>query len=402
MASLPPLAAVIAARALFAEELCGEVMEAAAPGEPLVGRAVGDVGHAVDAVGAEGVDARGEAGAFGGAPADVEEAHLAVEGGRVGKGAVEDGGDIVFRDAAEAAEGRDPRELIHVVVRQDGRGRLRAAAGEACHRTVLPVGEGAEGLVDEGDQLIDVDIGDGLAGDGADRRGRADVAAHHDDDHLDRLAGGDHVVEDEIHVALVDPAVLVLAHAMEEVEDGVALAALLIAGGDVDVDVAVGAVDLGVVVQGADLAVGDILVEAVVIAFGALGDFDAAGVGGVAEEGHAVRVGQPRPVHIHEVVVEAHDQRRRLDRPHAVDVLRPFELIIAHRHAHGMRQRQQELEIRLPAHRIHPRILRPQHIRLRRIRPRLILPHRPRHRILRRLAALRKDSRPGGNQQRHT
>ena len=77
---------------LFLEQALSEVAEGTAPGEPLVGCALGNIGHAVDALLLNGCTAGWEAEvAFITTPADVEQAHLLVEGGWVGKGTAKDG-----------------------------------------------------------------------------------------------------------------------------------------------------------------------------------------------------------------------------------------------------------------------------------------------------------------------
>ena len=68
--------------------------------------------------------------------------------------------------------------------------------------------------------------------------GRLDVAALHDHNHRHGLALGNGIVHDVLHLALIHPAGFALAHAVLQVEHGVALLALLILGGGIDQGVA--------------------------------------------------------------------------------------------------------------------------------------------------------------------
>ena len=118
-------------------------------------------------------------------------------------------------------------------------------------------------------------------------------------------------------MALPDPAGFVLAAAVLQVEDGVALLLIgVVAGRRVHHDVARLPRHLGLVPARADLAVGHVL--GVVEIHALLGDLDPARRLAGAEEGVAAGVVDLDAVHDERVVVEAGDDRRRGHRPDAV------------------------------------------------------------------------------------
>ena len=146
--------------------------------------------------------------------------------------------------------------------------------------------------------------------------GRLDVAALHDHNHRHGLALGNGIVHDVLHLALIHPTGLALAHAVLQVEHGVALLALLILGGGIDQGVApdtcfvytLGIVD-GRVVDAAHTAVGDALLRTVVVALGTLRHLQTARFAVAAEEGLAGGIDEVHALDVHEVIVEAHGQR---------------------------------------------------------------------------------------------
>ena len=85
------------------------------------------------------------------------------------------------------------------------------------------------------------------------------MAVGHHDDHRLGLALGDQVVHDLAGASEYDPLVLVAAAAVKQVEHGIALVAVLIAVGGVDVHAPVLAYAVGVVPARGEGSVGDVL-----------------------------------------------------------------------------------------------------------------------------------------------
>ena len=140
------------------------------------------------------------------------------------------------------------------------------------------------------------------------RRDEVDVLAlavvhHHDEGH--RLAFGDQVVQDLGSVALGGPADFVLGIAVLQIQDGIALAGIvLVFRGQVDVAAAHALRGLGPVVLLLDGALGHVL-DLPEIHVGR-GDLDAAAPAAGAEEGDGPGIGQRHAVHVQLVIVEAH------------------------------------------------------------------------------------------------
>ena len=181
-----------------------------------MGCTLGNEGDAVDALLLNGCTAGWEAEvAFITTPTDVEQAHLLVKRCWIGKGTAKDGLHVLIVDTEEAAEKSHPSELIHVVIVEHSCCGLPSSTGEASHGAIVTVRNGAESLVDKWYQVVHVDVGYGLSRDVTDVRGVAHVAAHHYHDHLLCLACSNHVVKDEIYMALIYPAFLILSATMQ-------------------------------------------------------------------------------------------------------------------------------------------------------------------------------------------
>jgi hypothetical protein len=166
-----------------------------------------------------------------------------------------------------------------------------------------------------GDDFFEEDVGERIfvgpiAGSGG-------VAAVHDHEHGLAFFGGQEVVHDEIHSALLVPAALVLAGAVLEIEDGIASGAVrLVVARHVDICAAGGVGDFGLIPGDADVAVRDILrpVEGDIF----FGNFDAAGLLGPAEISFAAGIVDGDSVEEEPVVVEAGNGRRNGDGPCAI------------------------------------------------------------------------------------
>ena len=129
------------------------------------------------------------------------------------------------------------------------------------------------------------------------------------DNHRHSLAASYQVVHDVLHVALTAPARLVLAHAVLQVQDGVLLLALLVLGRRVNHRMTPLTGALCKVIDAAYLTCRDVSLRTIVVAFRAFGNLDAARLAAASEEGFCGGVNEADAVHLHEVVVEAHDKR---------------------------------------------------------------------------------------------
>ena len=274
---------------------------------------------------------------------------LLVELRGIGEGAVVQGLEIGARHIEDrAAESAHPRELVQV--REGHVEGLVSAPGEAGHRAVLAVRLHAEGLLDVRDDLVEEDgieggaeILHGLPLLGAEAVAAVAVVHHHD--HRDALAGGDAVVHDVGHVALLVPAALVLAHAVLQVQHRILLGALLIFGRSIDIAGADRLLDVAPVLALAHLAVRDGRVESVVRGhFRLLGNLDAARLLAAAVEGLAVGVVHADAVHQERIVVEAHHQRVRRAGPDPLLILREGIFLVADVHLYVRRRRRGNLE----------------------------------------------------------
>ena len=189
-----------------------------------------------------------------------------------------------------------------------------ATPRQSCHSTVFTVGLSAEVGVDIGDEVVEQDWIERVAV-GIHRlalsEGGLDVATLHHHNHRDGLAAGNGVVHDVLHVALLRPSCLVLAHAMLQVEHGVALLGVLlrlILCGSVNHGVAPFLLFLAVIVDAAHLSGGHSLLRTVVVALGSLGNLDTASLAVAAEEGLGGRVDEVHTANVHEIVVETNHQ----------------------------------------------------------------------------------------------
>ena len=220
--------------------------------------------------------------------------------------------------------------------------RLHAAHRQAGHGAVVAVRDRAVGRVDERDEglrhvvlerlghvlhgLPHLRRAERLSGQvGRDLAGAPRVAVGHHDDHRLAASRRDQVVEDEVRASLADPAGLVLAAAVLQVEHRVArLRLLVVVRREVDERVAPGAGHLRVVPDLAHLAVRHVL--DVVVVDARLGDLDGARVLAAAEERVAALVVHLDAVDDQRVVVQAGRERRRRDRPDAVRLLHHVHL----------------------------------------------------------------------------
>ena len=192
------------------------------------------------------------------------------------------------------------------------------------------------------------------------------VAVGHHHDHRLGLALGDQVVEDEVGAPLPDPAGLVLAAAVLQVEHGIARPGLrVVAGGQVDQRVPPRPGRLRRVPDLADLSVRHVLDRVVVGA--RLRHLDGARVLAPAEERMAARVGELRAVDDHRVVVQAGNERRRDHRPEPVRLLLHVDLRPApevHPGLGGIGRLDADLD---PAGAVHAGILGAPHVGLGRL-----------------------------------
>ena len=124
-----------------------------------------------------------------------------------------------------------------------------------------------------------------------------------------------------VHLALPCPAGLVLAHAVLEIQDRIALGErMIITGGRVDHAAAIVSLEGRIIDDGADLAVRD-LMRAVVIAFWTFGNLDGAGAAVTAAIGVTVGIRDRGPVHEEVVEVETYGERFGMAVPPAVGIL---------------------------------------------------------------------------------
>ena len=232
------------------------------------------------------------------------------------------------------------------------------------------IGFGAEIGLDPGDHFLEQNLlelragsaagaSSGRSGQCAAWRTGAAAAVFHDDDHRLRLAGGNQIVEDEIHVALRRPAALILAGAVQQVEHGIALVAILVvARRRVNEAPPPGVADVRMHPLDANFAVGHVL--GVVEVDALVRDFDAAPHVADAEEAFAVGVGRGKAVDDQLVIVEAGIERASCAGPDTVVIL--LELDVAEAHADTFRLRRIDAKIGPPL-RVDPWIVATRRIR---------------------------------------
>mgnify|MGYP003291120470 CR=1 FL=1 len=300
------------------EEFLGEVFEVDAPVAPDVAAGGLEVGvfeaFAVEVFAELGVAVVEEVGLADG---DVVEFRVVGEEGvelLVGV-LVHLRGDVAAFGAVDVEAGAEESDVVEGlgVVQRELEGvaaaHREAGNGPACgglYRTVV--------LVDEGDDVLEVGFEGGvegaavvwlehtfggLAGGGL----VLAVAVGHNDDHRLGLALGDEVVEDLRGAAGAEPGLLIAAHTVEEVEDGVSGLAALVAGRGVNGHTAVHPEHVGVVPDPGDGAVRDVLDDVVVGA--AAGDDEVVHqVGDVALDVGVGRVVEGEAVDVEAEVVE--------------------------------------------------------------------------------------------------
>ena len=144
------------------------------------------------------------------------------------------------------------------------------------------------------------------------------VEVVHHDDHRLGLPGRNQVVHDEIHVPLGEPAGLIFAPAVQQIQNGIARFGVgPVVRRRVDETAAPLGGHLGEIPLLADAAARYILGAVVVHGVG-LGDLDSAILPAGSEEGHGGRVGDRGSIDPKAVVVESDYQRRGGHGPYAV------------------------------------------------------------------------------------
>ncbi len=166
-----------------------------------------------------------------------------------------------FRSEVGAVGGQPAKQVGTAVGREQ---RLAAAAREARDGAALAPVERAEIALHErhhalGQLAGEVGVHPGRLHRGRGRRAVHHVAVRHHDDHLLRLALGDEVVQDDVELAHLEPGLLGVGGAADQIEDRIFLVAFLVSRRGVDHQRAVHADHGGLVVHIHDPAVRDVV-----------------------------------------------------------------------------------------------------------------------------------------------
>ena len=255
--------------------------------------------------------------------------------------------DIEVEDGT--TEGSEVRELIEV--RQHHIEGLVTTPRESCHGAVLTVALRTEVGIDVRNQIVQqyrierVTIG--LHCLSLSERS-LDVTALHHHDHRHSLTAGDSVIHDVLHISLLAPSCLILAHTMLQVEHRIAFLLellQLILCRCIDHGMAPSLLLVAEVVDAAHLTVRNTLLRTVVVTFAALGNLNTTCLAVTAEERLRSRIDEVHATDIHEIVVEALYQRIGDSHPATLTVVLHIILLVTDVEHHLLGIRSVQVEI---------------------------------------------------------